>query len=198
MGILASLANRLSWVAEAQRIRVARSRGARLGPKVRILSGAKLRFSQSPSMPKRLDVGEGCLIEHGAILDPFGGSIILGKHVYVGPYSLLYGHGDLSIGHGTLIASHCHILSSNHSVPSAHLKIREQGDRVAPTSIGVECWLGAGVTVLAGVTVGDGVVIGAGSVVTRDIPPYAIAVGVPAIVRGWREDAPQAYPLGNL
>lgn len=40
-------------------------------------------------------------------------------------------------------------------------------------------WLGANVTVCPGVTIGEGAVIGAGSVVTRDIPPYVIAVGNP-------------------
>jgi len=44
------------------------------------------------------------------------------------------------------------------------------------------CWLGHGVTVLDGVTIGKGSVIGAGAVVTKDIPPYSVALGVPAKV----------------
>ncbi|MBA2748254.1 MAG: acyltransferase, partial [Tatlockia sp.] len=44
------------------------------------------------------------------------------------------------------------------------------------------CWLGYGVKVLDGVTIGEGSVIGAGAVVTKDIPPYSVAVGVPAKV----------------
>lgn len=51
-----------------------------------------------------------------------------------------------------------------------------------PVTIGDECWLGANVTVCPGVTIGAGCVIGAGSVVTRDIPPYTVAAGVPAKV----------------
>lgn len=43
-------------------------------------------------------------------------------------------------------------------------------------------WLGHGVTVLDGVTLGQGSVIGAGAVVTKDIPPFSVAVGVPAKV----------------
>ncbi len=48
--------------------------------------------------------------------------------------------------------------------------------------IGHDTWLGHGAIIMPGVTVGTGCVIGAGAVVTRDIPAYAIAVGVPARV----------------
>ncbi len=47
-------------------------------------------------------------------------------------------------------------------------------------------WLGAGVKVMGGVTIGDGCVVGAGAVVTDDLAPYSIAVGVPAKVIGQR------------
>ena len=51
-----------------------------------------------------------------------------------------------------------------------------------PTTIGNDVFIGANVTVLDGVKIGDGAVIGAGAVVTKDVPPYGIAVGVPVIV----------------
>ena len=50
-----------------------------------------------------------------------------------------------------------------------------------------DCWLGTGAKVLDGVRIGRGCVIGAGAVVTKDIPPYSIAVGVPAKVIGRRD-----------
>lgn len=56
------------------------------------------------------------------------------------------------------------------------------------TVIGNDVFIGANVTVLDGVTIGDGAVIGAGAVVVNDIPPYAVAVGVPAIVKKFRFD----------
>lgn len=57
-----------------------------------------------------------------------------------------------------------------------------------PVFIGNDVFIGANVTILDGVTIGDGAVIGAGAVVTKDIPPYAIAVGVPAKTIKYRFD----------
>ena len=52
-----------------------------------------------------------------------------------------------------------------------------------PIAIGDGAWLGARCTVLPGVTVGAGAVVAAGSVVTKDVPPNALAAGVPAVVK---------------
>ena len=55
-----------------------------------------------------------------------------------------------------------------------------------PVTIGNDVFIGANVTVLDGVTIGDGVIIGAGAVVSKDIPPYAIAVGCPIQIKKFR------------
>jgi acetyltransferase-like isoleucine patch superfamily enzyme len=55
-----------------------------------------------------------------------------------------------------------------------------------PISIGNDVFIGANATILDGVKIADGAIIGAGAVVTKDIPPYAIAVGVPAKVVKYR------------
>jgi acetyltransferase-like isoleucine patch superfamily enzyme len=99
---------------------------------------------------------------------------------------VIYGHGGVDIGDQSLIAMHCCILSSEHTIPSRSGIIRNEPDILLPTKIGRDVWLGAGVTVLGGVTIGDGCVVGAGAVVTRDLPPYSIARGVPARVFGER------------
>jgi acetyltransferase-like isoleucine patch superfamily enzyme len=55
-----------------------------------------------------------------------------------------------------------------------------------PARIGNDVWIGHGAKIMWGVTIGDGAVIGAGSVVTKDIPPYAIVAGVPAKIIRYR------------
>ncbi|HMP71828.1 MAG TPA: acyltransferase [Kiritimatiellia bacterium] len=68
--------------------------------------------------------------------------------------------------------------SDNHSLDDKPL--------TAPVVIGDHVWIGARAMILKGVTIGDGAVIAAGAVVTRNIPPGALATGVPA--RVIRED----------
>jgi galactoside O-acetyltransferase len=68
----------------------------------------------------------------------------------------------------------------NHVFDDLQRPIREQGITAQGIVIEDDVWLGAGVTVVDGVTIGRGSIIGAGAVVTTDIPPYSIAVGIPA------------------
>lgn len=63
--------------------------------------------------------------------------------------------------------------------------------------VGNDVFIGANVTVIDGVSIGDGAVIGAGAVVVNDIPPYAIAVGVPARVIKYRFDSGTQQKLNN-
>lgn len=67
-----------------------------------------------------------------------------------------------------------------------------------PITIGNDVFIGANVTILDGVTIGDGAVIGAGAVVSKDIPPYAIAVGVPIRVIRYRFDATKIEALQKI
>src|SRR5262249_21496594 len=75
----------------------------------------------------------------------------------------------------------CYLTDHDHGVDPS-LAPLAQPMVGAPTRLGDEVWLGANVVVLKGVSIGDRAVVGAGSVVTKDIPPDAVAVGVPARV----------------
>lgn len=134
----------------------------------------------------RIQLAKAVRLEQGVILQAWGGNITIAENVFIGPYTIIYGHGGITIGKDSLIAMHCRILSSNHAMPAQSQLIRWQPDVLLPTTIGSDVWLGAGVTVLGGVKIGDGCVVGAGAVVTKDLPPYSIAVGVPAQVIGTR------------
>ena len=129
-----------------------------------------------------------CELSQGVVLKAYGGSIHLSENTFVGDYVIIYGHGGVTIGSNTLIAMHTCIVSSNHTVPDKNTLIRSQGDILMPVKIGNDVWIGAGVKVLGGVTIGDGCVVGAGSVVTKDLPPYSVAIGVPAKIVSYRND----------
>ena len=77
------------------------------------------------------------------------------------------------------------ITDNNHTTDGNNL-IKYQLSTIKSISIGQDCWIGSGAKILAGVTIGNGAVIGANSVVTKDIPPFAIAVGSPARVIKYR------------
>ena len=127
--------------------------------------------------------------------------VIVNSNVTIGDHSYL-NHGAIvfsgSIGKFSSIAHRAQIGPEEHPVElvstSPHV-YGPMGDRIpslkvdefpSPPRIGNDVWIGSAAVVLQGVSVGDGAIIGAGSVVTRDIPPYAIAVGVPARILRYR------------
>jgi acetyltransferase-like isoleucine patch superfamily enzyme len=137
--------------------------GVHLGARVTIREFAWIQLTSSASRP--------------------GAGIEIGDDTYIGPRSVLGAGGWLRIGARCQIGAAVSFVAESHefrgheSIYAANA-VRREGIRV-----GDDCWIGNGVTVLDGVSIGDGAVIGAGSVVTRDVPPRAVAYGVPARVR---------------
>ena len=110
------------------------------------------------------------------------GHIEIGDGTYVGAYACISGPGPVKIGKHCLVAAHCGIYGNHHNFDDPTIPIKEQGLSSQGITIEDDCWLGAGVKVLDGVTIGKGSIIGASAVVNKNIPPYSIAVGVPAKV----------------
>jgi acetyltransferase-like isoleucine patch superfamily enzyme len=71
------------------------------------------------------------------------------------------------------------IHTANHEMDLGS-PIPDQGWTSGRVTVGADCWIGMGVSILPGVTIGEGCVIGAGSVVVKDLAPYSVAVGNPA------------------
>ena len=185
---MSSFCKPLQFIVQLTRRWHAQSRGVRLGSEVWLGSGVDFRPMGQRSLggttfqKGKIFLGQETRIESGAILWAFGGFIRAGRNVFLGPQTIIYGHGGVEIGDQTLISMRVTILSSNHSVPDRGKEIRHQADILLPTRIGRDVWIGAHAVILGGVTIGDGCVIGAGSVVTNDMPPYSVAIGVPARV----------------
>jgi acetyltransferase-like isoleucine patch superfamily enzyme len=88
-----------------------------------------------------------------------------------------------------LLAANCYIGGAQHRYDRLDLPIMRQGyDSRGGVVIEDDVWLGAGVMILDGVRVGTGCVVGAGSVVTKELPPFSVAVGVPARIVANRRD----------
>jgi acetyltransferase-like isoleucine patch superfamily enzyme len=139
--------------------------------------------------PASLRIGAGTHVEQFATVNTYGGSITIGRGCSVGPYSLIYGHGDVTIGDDVLIASHVAVIPSNHNFREAGTII-SQGTTDLGIVIESDVWIGAHVVILDGVRIGTGSVIAAGAVVASDVPPRSVMGGVPARPIGSRKEVP--------
>jgi acetyltransferase-like isoleucine patch superfamily enzyme len=157
----------------------------KLGKRVYILSGAELVASRNES----ITLGNDCTVMRGSLLYPYGGSITMGDRVSINPYCVIYGHGGVTIGNDVMIATGCIIIPANHNISDLKRPMNGQGLTTRGIVIEDDVWLAARVTVLDGVRIGRGAVIGAGAVVTKNVPSYAIAAGVPARVVGSRHES---------
>ena len=116
------------------------------------------------------------------MLAELGEGITIGDRSAVGAGSFLGGQGGIWIGRDVIMGPGVRIFSENHNYGDVEQPIRAQGQTRAAVAIDNDCWIGGGATILAGVTIGRGSVIAAGAVVTRDVPEYSVAGGVPARV----------------
>lgn len=111
-----------------------------------------------------------------------GRNLVLGDDVDLAHGVLLTTSGGVTIGDRTLVGYGTHILSSNHKIPEIPGSVFGSGHKHEPVFIGSDVWIGAKAIILPGVHIGEGAIIGAGSVVTHDVPAWAIVGGVPAKV----------------
>lgn len=146
----------------------------------------------APMGSGRVHIGPWCWVGDRVALRSHAGRVSVGAKVVIGGGTTINAYLDVSIGDGALIADDVHITDFDHRSDRIDVPIKDQGVVTAPVRIGPDVWLGRGVTVLRGVDIGRGSVIGAHAVVTRDIPPYSVAVGAPArVVRSRLADAPR-------
>jgi acetyltransferase-like isoleucine patch superfamily enzyme len=158
-------------------------------------------------MPVRADVvlGRGVAIAHPELVNLYGCTI--GDETRIGPFVEI--QKGAAIGARCKISSHTFVCEGvtiedevfvghgvmfiNDVYPRATVggALQTEADwRVVPTRVRRGASIGSGAVIMAGVTVGEGAMVGAGAVVTRDVPPHAIARGVPARMRGSaREEA---------
>ncbi|HJZ05772.1 MAG TPA: acyltransferase [Patescibacteria group bacterium] len=119
-------------------------------------------------------------------------NISIGTDSIIGDHAFLDGRDALTIGNHVDIASQVTIYNSEHDINSDTFHAT-----VAPVEIGDYSFIGPRAIILPGVKIGRGAVVAAGAVVTKDVPDFAIAGGVPAKIIGERENKDLHYRLGR-
>jgi len=137
-------------------------RRIRMGTPLGITPDVNFSEPQNITIGERVSIGSRCFLWAG----PDKGRIVIGDDVLFGPEVIITA-ANYRFNDGAPVTK----------------QLMEEGDVI----VGADVWIGARAIILPGVTIGDGAIIGAGALVRGDVPPFAIAVGVPARVVGQRE-----------
>jgi acetyltransferase-like isoleucine patch superfamily enzyme len=132
----------------------------------------------------RLRIGANTLLEPDVwITAPTPARVVIGSGTFLNMGVMVASMELVEIGDHCMFANGCFITDADHRFDDPDRPVPWQGFRSrGPTRVGDNVWCGTNVVITSGVTVGERCVIGANSVVTRDLPPYSIAVGAPARV----------------
>lgn len=148
-----------------------------------------------PYDSSKIIIGKNSHIQGELHIFKYGGKIEIGDNTYIGKDSRIWSGDHVKIGNDVLISHFCNIIDTN----SHEINPYERADRskeifitghwetkgsvkTSPITIKDYAWISFNVTILKGVTIGEGAIIGACSVVTDDIPDFALAIGNPAKV----------------
>jgi acetyltransferase-like isoleucine patch superfamily enzyme len=144
-----------------------------------------------------VSLGEGVVIFHKDLVNLYGCSVgadtkigafvEIQKNAYIGERCKISSHtfvcegvtieDDVFVGHGVVF------INDPHPRASTDGRLQTEADwKVVPTKVCRGASIGSGAAILCGITIGEGALVGAGAVVTRDVPPGATVVGVPARV----------------
>jgi galactoside O-acetyltransferase len=153
---------------------------------------------RNPIEKKFLTIGKDCVIESSIVFENQSGKIVIGDRVFIGS-GMLISIDKIEIGNDVMISWGCTIIDNDaHSLQSSErmndvnnwkrgLEESMPGKykdwscvKSKPVKIKDKAWIGFNTIILKGVTIGEGAIVGAGSVVTKDVPDYAVVGGNPA------------------
>jgi acetyltransferase-like isoleucine patch superfamily enzyme len=149
----------------------------------------------------KINIAKDSMIACNFIFESNEGEINIGERTYIGSGTSLISKSKITIGNDVTIAWGCQIYDHNsHSLDWLERRkdiLLQNEDyrnglnfithkdwsvvKTAPILICDKVWIGFDVTILAGVTIGEGAIIGAKSVVRKDVEPWSIVIGNPAV-----------------
>jgi len=134
-----------------------------------------------------LIIGKNCDIHSFCEIRASENKIRIGDNCSLNNFGMIVSKGEISIGNFVRIGPHCLIISSNHIYENPEITILEQGTKGTGIVIEDDVWIRGGVQILDGVKIGRGSIVAAGAIVTKEIPEYSVAAGIPAKVIKKRE-----------
>ena len=150
-----------------------------------LVGGSAIAWTSQVKTPSRLRIGSGSTIQRGAIVHcggkswcDYGGHVRLGRGVVVGPYCMVYGAAGIDLADFVHLGPGVKLMSQSGRHDSKRLGPYPSYN-FAPISIGAGSWIGAGAVILGGTRIGTCVNVSPNSVVSGDIPDYAVVVGNP-------------------
>ena len=142
---------------------------------------ANAKMPDDPTYVEELEELFGRKLDDVRILTPFicdfGNRVKMDKGVFINHSAILSASGGIEFEDGVQVAPGVRIATINHDFNERHTKYT-----YGKVTIKKNAWIGMNVTICPGVTIGKYAVVAAGAVVTKDIPDYAVAGGVPAKV----------------
>jgi maltose O-acetyltransferase len=127
-----------------------------------------------------LDVRTTGFVVGGPIRIKRPANVSVGSHVDFAEGVYINARAPVSFGDHVRLSAFVRINTGGLDLSGSPIERMTSEHTSAPVHIGNYVWLATGVMVNAGVTIGDGVVVGAGAIVTHDLPPYTLCVGIPA------------------
>lgn len=128
----------------------------------------------------KFELGIDSTIEDFSAINNGVGDVIIGDKTRIGLSNTII--GPVTIGNDVRLAQNITLSGLNHNYEDVSLPIHVQGVYTSPIIVEDDCWIGANVVVVAGVTIGKHSIVAAGCIVTKNIPPFSVAVGNPARV----------------
>jgi galactoside O-acetyltransferase len=173
----------------------------RVPASTRLLGHFGVRFLTPPEQRVYLTVGERCMLNAAITFESVDGTVQIGARSYIGHGTSIISRNRISIGDDVTMAWDITLYDHNsHSFDwRQRAKVVEHfhrhygsadcfrnidwdGVASAPIVIADKVWIGFGAVILKGVTIGEGAVVASRSVVTRDVEPYTIVGGNPAVL----------------
>jgi len=185
-------ANKLLWILDEIKLSE-HYRLAVVGNMSKFYTESKIRNHQNKR--DSMLIGDNSHVRGELLVFAHGGKILIGDNSYIGEGTRIWSANLVDIGNDVLISHGCNIIDSDsheidleersagfrNMVKHGHSTVKPNV-KSEPIIIADHAWLSYNVSVLKGVTIGYGAIVAAGSVVTKDVPPYALVGGNPAVV----------------